>query len=371
MRLRRTTLSASLLALALTATVACGSGGSGAAITAAPAADSSDPLAPRMLSERVTVTMAQVGSIISNLPVYVADAKGEFDKENIELKLETVAIPDNLLVVERGDADFTNGTVSAGILNVQSSGKNVRLAFPGGTTRPESKFGLWVNKSVAGADGIVQPDELRGKTISSPSGPNTSLYYYFDPINKANPGQKPLMPTDVKLATLAAADVSTALMNGSIEAGSAIDPFWIQLQQSNCCVWVSGKPEYPVSGYLFGPTLLDRQPEVGLAVTRALTRAVRDHLQGDWTEKPDIVEIAAKYTKQPAESLAALPADNYGTGRPAEMAARLDQRYLDGAQSEFFTRVVAGAPALKYPTPLTYEQVFYDGYLKQLAGGAT
>ncbi|WP_214104108.1 ABC transporter substrate-binding protein [Acrocarpospora catenulata] len=355
--------------LVLGGLAACGSSDSEAPkITSAQASDSADPLAPRPLSQRTTVTMAQVGAIISNLPVYVADAKGELEKENIELKLETIGIPDNLLVVERGDADFTNGTVSAGILNFQASGKNVRLAFPGGTTRPESKFGLWVSKKVAGDDGVVQPEELKGLKIYGPSGPNVSLYYYLEPINaKAGDGAK-ITPQDVTLETLAAADVATALTNGSIDAGLVLDPFWLTLKENDCCVWVSGKPEYPVSAYLYGPSLLEKEPQVGLALTRALTRTVRDHLQGDWTKDQEIVKIASKYTGQPGDTLVKLPSDDYGTGDPAQMAARLDQRYLDGAQSEFAARKVAGSAMLNYDKPLEYASVFYDGFLKELAG---
>ncbi|GAA1002972.1 hypothetical protein Aple_002190 [Acrocarpospora pleiomorpha] len=366
---RRAALAGFAGVLALGVLGACGSSDSDAPkITAAQATDSSDRLAPRPLSQRTTVTMAQVGAIISNLPVYVADAKGELEKENIELKLETIGIPDNLLVVERGDADFTNGTVSAGILNFQATGKNVRLAFPGGTTRPESKFGLWVSKKIAGDDGVVQPGELKGLKIYAPSGPNVSLYYYLEPINATSADGTKVSPDDVTLETLAAADIATALANGSVDAGLLLDPFWLSLQGKDCCVWVSGKPDYPVSAYLYGPSLLEKEPEVGLALTRALTRTVRDHLQGDWTKNPAIVEIASKYTGQPGDSLVKLPADNYGTGDPAQMATRLDQRYLDGAQSEFAARKVAGSSMLTYDKPLEYTSVFYDGFLKELAG---
>jgi NitT/TauT family transport system substrate-binding protein len=368
-KLKRMALPGVVALLAVSALAACGSSDEdgGDKATAGAATDTSDNLSPRPLSKRVTVTMAQVGAIMSNFPVYVADAKGEFDKENIDLKLETVPIPDNLLVVERGDADFTNGTVSAGILNVQAAGKNVRIAFPVNTSGPGSKFGLWVNKKVAGADGKVQPEELKGLTIYGPSGPNVSLYYFLEPINAASSTDTDVTPQDVTLKTLASADVSQSLANGAIEAGLVLDPFWLELQKDDCCVWVSGKPDYPVSGYLFGPSLLEGQPDVGAAVTRALSRTIRDHLQEDWTKNPELVAIASKYTQQPAEALTALPADNYGSGEPEDMAARLDKRYLDGAQAEFAARKIAGAPMLTYDKPLTYDQVFYTGFFDELA----
>ncbi|WFR72612.1 hypothetical protein P9209_01075 [Prescottella defluvii] len=110
---------------------------------------SGDPLAPKPLAEETTVVVG----IGKQLEVYaqflMAEAEGEFAKENLKVEIQDVPESDKLALISQGRMDLGYNALTAGLLNLMSTGAGVKWAFPAlgmrpsrsrvsGSTRPHS-----------------------------------------------------------------------------------------------------------------------------------------------------------------------------------------------------------------------------------------
>lgn len=114
---------------------------------------------------------------------------------------------------------------------------------------------------------------------------------------------------DVDIKQFPSTDVSTALIQDAVEGG------WIQ---SNLAAQVEPTGAKFVQGvrkdagslqanFAFGPDLLEKRPEVGLAVLRAMARTIDKHLRGDYKRNPETVASVAKALEQTPEEVLNTP----------------------------------------------------------------
>ena len=346
--LRRSVAAVSLALLTVVA--GCGSGPeAGPANAARPAAaDPNDPLKPFPLAARTTVKASVSGKLESFLSLFMADAMGEFEKENIDLELATVPPSEATVLLAQGQIDLVPASSSAGQFNLLSQSDDVRAVFPLSAEAPDSQVGFWIRKDALGGDGF-QPADLRGRRVLTPSGSGSLSVAYFGATELAPAG---VGAKDVTWERFGVGESALALTNGSAEAALVLTPFWSVVAADGCCEYVDGYPRSTFSHFYFGPNLLNDKPDVGQAVIRALARTVTTYLQGDYHKDPVIGPKTAELLQQPVDQLQKLPSPVWDPTFPMDIE-RLQELQV------FFR----DAGQLSYQEPLSRNDVLDDRFV--------
>ena len=276
--------------------------------------------APQPLEDKAEITFAiPTNKIATTYILSMAEALGEFDKENIDLTIETVPSVDALQLVADGKIDGFASSTGVGAFNAVAQGFDVRMIVGDGWQSPESKMGVWARKG-------LEPADFSGLKIASAVGVGSS-------VNK--PFQDYLATEDVKLTdltweTVGPEDTATALKNGAVDAAVLLDPFWLQLEEDPDFEFVvpTAEPGDNIGGVQVGPKLLERR-DVALAFTRAYIRTINTYFKDEnWQDDDELMDAMSAELGLPAESLRAVPGQIYNWDIPEGPATALQELYI-------------------------------------------
>lgn len=338
--LRRAILAAALLSAGLPA---CGSappddaGGDAPSTTAA----SGDPLEPRPLDERTELVVTVPIAIEGFAQVLLADHFGEFERENLDVRIETVPGNEAIALMSTGRADVQAGGPSTAFFNAIASGLDLAWVASNYVPADDSRTGLWLNDDMFGPDGEPDPERLRSATLAfgglGMAGTPT-LYEVVDWLERYDVDIE-----DIDEQHLNGADMLIAMENGSIDGGWILDPFWLELERSDTARFVAGQSA-SVGGYIVGPSRTAR-PDAIHAFFRALLRTTDTYLQGNYHEDPDVVAALAEIIGVDAETITATPPLVF----VPEM--RIDPDAAERVQQEWFDLGL-----LEYDEPLAVDE---------------
>jgi ABC-type nitrate/sulfonate/bicarbonate transport system substrate-binding protein len=105
--------------------------------------ESSHPLDPQPLPERTTLVVSAVANLEAFTPLYVADALGEFEKENIEIEIALMPATEAVPALALGQVDVSAVGITATLFNLVSEGVDIRLVYPGPSSAEGD--GLWMS----------------------------------------------------------------------------------------------------------------------------------------------------------------------------------------------------------------------------------
>jgi NitT/TauT family transport system substrate-binding protein len=239
-------------------------------------------LDPRPLEERVTLTAATAGTGEGYAALTMAEAMGEFDKENIDMQIEVVSPASSIFALMSQDRlDLAVTAPFAGMFNQAAEGSNIRFVTGGGEISGVADAGWWQRP---GGDGATSACDLKGKSVAIQTGGESnplalSLDTYLDSCN--------LSIKDVTLVELTPPETVQALQNGAVELGSVAIPFANPLKETGDAVLVARWNE-GIIGTVMGNLRQDR-PEVAQAVVRAMLRTSQTYLQGDYYSDPEVL----------------------------------------------------------------------------------
>ncbi|MEV6233944.1 hypothetical protein AB0L88_39390 [Saccharopolyspora shandongensis] len=131
----------------------------------------------------------------------------------------------------------------------------------------------------------------------------------------------------IKFQQMATADVYTALASGAVDAGWLADPLWLDAAASPAfpATFAFGfDPEEIQGAVVYGPTLLREHRAVGEAFLRAYYTTVREHVNGNYHDNPEILGILADAAEVSPEELRRLP--------PLQFSALLNGRFTQSFQ---------------------------------------
>lgn len=248
----------------------------------------------------VSVVKLSVGvvSSVNAAPLYVADAKGYFKAEKIEVSITnipTVSAVQPLLATGRLDVAY--GLPSPGLFNGLATGQDVRLVASAGQPRvgkPNSAAIVLKNGP------IKRLQDLRGKSISVAGGiAGASAWYASELLKQAN-----MTVNDVRLVNLSSSDGVAALKNGAVQAVMALGPDLVNALGSGQYSLIGDMYEVLKNGtggaFIFGSKLIKQDRRAGVAFLRAMLKATRNDLQGDWFKNKQIINILVKATSSPS-----------------------------------------------------------------------
>ena len=318
-------------------------------------AELEDLYAPQPLAEETTLKIAISSRIESFLNLLLADAMGEFEKENITVEFEVVPTSDSTLLLSQGRVDAVPTSMSAGNFNLIGDGGLIRGVIPLHGEPEGSGQGFWVRTDALGGDGF-QPSDLEGQRVLTPSGPGSySVAYFWDTVLR----EAGLSATDITWERIGVSDAPLALTSGAASAALVLTPFWQVVEDDGCCEFIGGYPQDPISFVAFGPNLLNDNPEAGQAFVRAVARTTVTYLQGDYHNDPEVSSVAAELLEQPLDVFQSQPSLVWSPDFAFDVAN------FDVVQ-DFFR----DADVLSYETPLTLDDIFDPRFIDALGDGS-
>lgn len=261
--------------------------------------------------EKTHLTVGML-SAIDVVPAYIAQDKGYFAQQGLNVTLQTVSggsqsIP--ALVGGSLDIAFSNwgsmfsaqekklGDFRAIVDAYQSQEQNVLVTLPG--------------------SGIKSVKDLVGKTISANNLTGTATIAFKELLKSNN-----VDPNSVKITTLGYSDVPAALANHQVVASILLEPYLSEVERSNGAVPVSDlfgpgpTLNMPIAGYMTLAKTVQQDPKTIAAFQRAMIKAQEEannnptevqqemvkHLKMD-QQTADIVHIGSWFTSVSAARL--------------------------------------------------------------------
>ncbi|GAA0985714.1 hypothetical protein GCM10009555_061650 [Acrocarpospora macrocephala] len=340
----------------LLAVTACGTGGGGGTTAgqAAPtiSAATGDPLAPAPLPQKEKVVVGITSKAESYAQMLLAEELGEFDKENLDVEIQSVPPNESLLLTAQGKIDVTSSSFTAGTLNLIGQGSPLRWVFPGSYSPEGSQQGFWVNRKVVDPSSA---ESFKGKKILTSSGDGSPSSYELWRYITGLPGGKEITPTDLIIERFDLAAMPQALQSGAAGVAQLLTPFYVALENDDCCEYLKGAyPTQTQFGWVFSQQMQGRT-DVGVAFVRALARTTTTYLQGDYHKDDKVLTALAKTLEQDKGKLAAL--------EPPAFDATFQTAAARNLEAQMFFRARG---LLQYEQDLTPDQVYDLRYLKAL-----
>ena len=252
---------------------------------------------------------------LPQLPLYIAKDKGFFTEEKVDAQLVSSgqATPALLPLLARGDLDVVFGGPSAALFNAFSDGIRFRIVADGGQAAPDFSgypYSLVVRKDLFDKGEFRTLADLKGKTVSFGAQGTTLAYMMFQGLVRAG-----IQPKEVNIRYFnSVPDMGVALKNQGIDASAMISPFDATLQKKGIgVVWKDARqlaPGMQVYVLIFSQRLA-ANADLSKRVLVAYLKAIRWYWMALKEKKPELVSIAAKWTKIPPATIEVSPMTYY------------------------------------------------------------
>jgi len=257
-------------------------------------------------------------------PALLAQAKGEFAKENLSVSFVTDTVPDLLTLLGENKIDLTYAGAQALVFNAIQRGVPIRWVSGVASSAPDT--GLYMSTRYGKSASDFDPSVLKGKTIGvNPGGlAAPSEYGLYAEIKKAG-----ISPGDVTLKSFSdIASMVQALENGSLDGATFGPPFTASLKPGTAFQAAPGYPDsIQIAGYFATTTLSSQRRAAGVAFFRALERTVNTYLSGDYHKNSAVVSQVAGLLGTTPNILTVAPAPAWDLDVPQLSVSALQQMY--------------------------------------------
>ncbi|MFF8641842.1 ABC transporter substrate-binding protein [Streptomyces sp. NPDC015345] len=285
--------------------------------------------APKPLPEERRLTIA-TGTLSAEYvaPLQMAVDKGEFEKEGLDVELKVLPTPDALPLLAKGDLDAQWAAPEAAVMNGITSGFDIKWTAGNFSPDPRSKSGLWV-KLKKGESAAHVP--MAGRKLGTMIGKGSVIAYPMSKALKKHGGGL----DEIRFQQVGSADVLTALRQGGTDSAWLLDPVWRKVDGDKRYAFLGGQPQgEPLGGLLFGPNLLKKDPDAGVALLRAYIRTVNTYFAGDYKADKAFVGELAELLKTDEDVLLATPSLRMDWEIRAGTTDRLQDAYRAAGVSE-------------------------------------
>jgi NitT/TauT family transport system substrate-binding protein len=250
------------------------------AATAAPSPAAAQPTmaaAPGAPARIETVKVAETAAI-AYAPVYVAEARGYYREQGIELDYQNVAGgADAVPLLARGDVDLNLAAISAGTFNAFERGLDIKIVAPMGILPlHDSSLPLLARKELHDNGTLKTPADLRGRKVAV-NTKGAIVEYLLTKVLEQNG----LALREVEETPLPFPDHANALATGAIDASITAEPFATRaLALGSATKWVAEiAPGKMTTVVMYGGEFMRQQPDVARRWMVATMRGVRE-IQG-------------------------------------------------------------------------------------------
>lgn len=249
-------------------------------------------------SGTATVRFGSVGGL-TDAGVYLADALGYFKKNNIKVVTSRMQGGSALTsAVATGNLDAAGISVSAGLFNAVNRGIKLKIVGDKQSIRPNfSATHLVAQKKYAGASEAETLAHLKGKTIAVSDKTSGTTGTLDSVLQKYG-----MSVRDFNLKEMGYAEITTALLNGSVDAGVELEPFLTKSLSSGRIADVSDQTEaLPKNGatvvpLVYSDSFINEKRDVAQRFMDAYMQGVRAYNDAfqKGKDKDRVVSIIAK-----------------------------------------------------------------------------
>ena len=296
-----------------------------------------------------TVRIAHVPSTLF-APLYVAVEKGYVQEQGIKAQLEQVtAGQDAMALAAQGQLDAVVGGFAAATFNAIDRGLDLRVVGSMGA-QPQSGFpsALMVRQDLLDSRQVQSISDLKGKKIAVAGGVgSTGSYWVANKLREGNLGLR-----DVDIVNMPFPDMVTGFKANAIDAAFPPAPFTTEILKDRSADLFGGpiRPGAAAVGMVYGPVFRREHDAATRRFFTALVRGARD-LQGDAYFADENVQIFAKYTNLPVETLRGIDAYGFDPDMKPDTETLLDMQ-----------RVFFDAGILTFSPPLTADRIVDESY---------
>jgi NitT/TauT family transport system substrate-binding protein len=283
-------------------------------------------------------------------PLYVAVEKGYVQEEGLRAQLEQVtAGQDAMTLAAQGQLDAVVGGFAAATFNAIDRGLDLRVVGSMGA-QPQSGFpsALMVRQDLLDSRQVQSIADLKGKKIAIAGGVGSTGSYWV--AIKLREGHLSLR--DVDVVNMPFPDMVAGFKANAIDAAFPPAPFTTEILKDRSADLFGGpiRPGAAAVGMVYGPAFRREHDAAARRFFTALVRGARD-LQGDGYFADEHLQIFAKYTNLPVESLRNIDAYGFHPDMKPDTETLLDMQRL------FFE-----AGILVFNPPLTADRIVDDSY---------
>lgn len=282
--------------------------------------------------QEVTVGIVQLPIFA---PIYVAEAKGYFEDEGLDVNLENVKSgQDAIPLAASGQIDVVAAGFAAGFFSAIDTGLEVTVVGSMGVTGPEGEdpaSALVVSKELHDSGEITELADLKDRKIGVLGGGGaTGAFFTSLALEEAGLGTD-----DVEFVNLANADMPAGLQTGGIDAAFLSAPFWNNTVDDEVAVKLWQAEEgISGTGVIYGEHFADS--DLAQPFFNAMARGAQD-LQGEDRYSDENLEIIGAATDQTAEQVSSVPLYHWHTDlHPLpEQLQGMEQVWLDYGALEY------------------------------------
>jgi len=265
------------------------------------------PVAPAVTGEPIALKIGYI-PIAVYAPIFVAEAKGYYDAQGLDVSLEPFAGGSDLITfTATGELDAAIAGAGPALWNAVAEGLPLAVVAPGHAEGNPVATPLMISAASCESGAIARVADLRGKRVAV-NARGATEYWLAQALSTGG-----LTLDDVDLQTLGFPDAVIALESGALDAAMVGEPFATSAERRGIAVRLS--TDFPVqdvqpTAVLVNTDFAAANPAAVQGLVTAYLQAARD-LSGAGFTDPANLTIIEEFTKIPADLVASAVAPIY------------------------------------------------------------
>jgi len=241
----------------------------------------------------LTAVKVMLMPYLSFAPLFIAQEEGYFEENGIEVEFIKFGSPVQAMpALIQGDLDVATGGITSSLFNAISRGSNLKIVADKGQLHSRcSNAAILVNKELFESGEISEIAHLEGKKLALEDFGGWG-FVYSQILSMGN-----LELEDIESTLMSPPNRIAALSSKAVVGVQLGEPLITKLTEDGMAVKLVGYeevvPELQIAYLVFGPNLLDEDPELGKRFMVAYLKGVRQFNEGK-TERN--IEIIQNYT---------------------------------------------------------------------------
>jgi NitT/TauT family transport system substrate-binding protein len=247
--------------------------------------DTSEPQGGNGSVEKSTITVAHLPSI-DVAPLYIAQEKGYFKEEGLNVKIEVAA--SGQAATQKmigGDADIVQSSYVPFLLAHTGGAAELKIVADAVSAAPDT-FVLIAKKGGS----VKSIEDLEGKRVAV-----SAVKTISDTLVMSAMKSNGLDPENVEFVQTSFPDIASAVAKGRVDAGLVVEPFLtIGAEEHGVTpigdVATGPTEDFPLAGYGALAEFVEKNPKTVAAFQRAMERATED------TQNREVIEPVIQET---------------------------------------------------------------------------
>jgi len=250
-----------------------------------------------------TLTKVKVSTLpfLTYAPLFIAKEEGFYAEQGLDVEFVPIdKNSDAMAPLAQGQIDVASGSFDVSTLNAIAKGANLKYVSDKGYLDPQvcSAMTFVARKDLVDSGALKDPAKLKGMKVALM--PASASEYALDVLLK----DLGLSTKDMDVQNVPLPSRLEAIKNGQLDITAVSDPWTVRFAASGVTsVWKGLEeivPNIQWSINIYGPNLLEKNPELGKKYMIAYLKGVRQYNQGKTDRN---VEILAKYTQMTPEEV--------------------------------------------------------------------